>query len=176
MPRRSGLVGALPSLSVLLDTTGTPRWRKGALPTPTGLASRGGGRTPGHLVLQRPQVRKIQGSVVKKTQNQATYPSSPQGLPQRHQALLELRQRAGTSPRWVLEDVYEQFGTKVSPEAIKAFLEGPNSPSAAPSPRYVLPSWATRATTRGPPRPGWKDWLPGFPVKQRLPLEGGDQA
>jgi CSLREA domain-containing protein len=164
------VVDGLPSSSVLLDTTGTPRWRQGALPTPTGLSFpvEAGRRYLATSVVQRPRVRKIQGSALKKTENQADYLLlAPKAFLPAAQPLLNLRQSEGLVTKAVaVEDVYEQFGHgEVSPEAIKAFLEYAYQSWASPSVRYVVLLGDASYDPKDYLGTGVKDWLPGFPVK-----------
>jgi Peptidase family C25 len=161
--------GLLPS-SVLLDTTGTTRWRQRALPTRTGLSFpvEVGRRYLATSVMQRPQVRKINGSALKRIENQADYLLlAPKAFLNAAKPLLELRQSEGLSTMGVsLEDIYEQFGHgEASPEAIKAFLEYAYQSWAAPSPRYVLLLGDASYDPKGYLGTGAKDWLPGRPVK-----------
>ena len=164
------VVGALPSSSVVLDTTGTPRWRQGAVSTPTGLsfAVEAGRRYLATSVVQRPQVRKIQGSALRKAENQADYVLlAPKAFLNAAKPLLDLRQSEGLRTMGVsLEDVYEQFGHgEVSPEAIKAFLEYAYHSWASPSVRYVVLLGDASYDPKDYLGTGVKDWLPGFPVK-----------
>src|SRR5262249_14974461 len=134
--------GLVPS-SILLDTTDTPRWKKGASVTPTGLSfpGQGGRRYLATSVVKHPQVRMIQGSALRNVANQADYLLlAPKAFLSAAQPLLDLRRSEGLRTMGVsLEDVYEQFGHgEVSPEAIKEFLEYAYHSWAGPSVRYVM--------------------------------------
>ena len=161
--------GLLPS-SVVLDTTDTPRWRQGALATPTGLSFpvEAGRRYLATSVVQHPLVRRIQGSALRRNENQADYLLlAPRAFLPAAQPLLDLRQSEGLATMGVsLEDVYEQFGHgEVSPEAIKAFLEYAYHSWASPSVRYVVLLGDASYDPKNYLGTGVKDWLPGFPVK-----------
>ena len=161
--------GLVPS-SVLLDTTGTPRWTKGASPASTGLGFpvEAGHRYLATSLLQRPLVRRIQGRALTKTANQADYLLlGPRDFLAAAQPLLDLRRSEGLATMAVaLEDVYEQFGHgEASPEAIKAFLEYAYHSWASPSVRYVLLLGDASYDPKDYLGTGVKDWLPGFPVR-----------
>jgi hypothetical protein len=163
-------VDGLPLSSVVLDTTGIPRWRHGSSITPTGLsfAVEAGRRYLATSHVQRPLVRKIRGSALRKTDNQADYLLlAPRAFLPAAQPLLDLRQSQRLATMAVaIEDVYEQFGHgEVSPEAIKAFLEYAYQSWSRPSPRYVLLLGDASYDPQDYLGTGAKDWLPGFPIK-----------
>jgi parallel beta-helix repeat protein len=163
-------VDGLSSSSVLLDTTDTPRWRKGATVTATGLTFpvEGGHSYLATSVVKHPLVRGIQGKALRKTENQADYLLlAPQAFLAAAQPLLDLRQHEGLATMAVsLEDVYEQFGHgEVSPEAIKAFLEYAYQSWSSPSVRYVLLLGDASYDPKDYLGTGTKDWLPGLPIK-----------
>ena len=140
------------------------------MPTPTGLSFpvEAGRSYLATSVLRHPLVRKIQGSALKKTGNQADYLLlAPKAFLPAAKPLLDLRQSEGLSTMGVsLEDVYETFGHgEVSPEAIKAFLEYAYQSWASPSPRYVLLLGDASYDPKDYLQTGVKDRLPGFPVK-----------
>ena len=173
---QAGVDGLLSS-SVLLDTTETPRWRRGSWLTPTGLSFpvEGGRSYLATSLLRRPLVRKIQGSALKKTENQADYlVLGPREFLPAAQPLLALRQSEGLATMAVsVEDVYEQFGHgEVSPEAIKAFLEYAYQSWAAPSPRYVLLLRGRELRPQGLPGDGSEGLAARVPGEDELPLDG----
>ncbi|MGH7372524.1 MAG: C25 family cysteine peptidase, partial [Candidatus Methylomirabilales bacterium] len=79
----------------------------------------------------------------------------------------ELRQSQGLVTRAVsLEEVFAQFGHgETSPLAIKEFLEYAYQFWADPSPRYVLLLGDASYDPKDHLKTGFKDWVPGFPVK-----------
>src|SRR5262249_45996992 len=144
--------------------------RKGASVTATGLSFpvEAGRSYLATSVVNRPLVRRIQGSALRRTANQADYLLlAPQAFLAAAQPLLTLRQSEGLATMAVsLEDVYEQFGHgEVSPEAIKAFLEYAYQSWSRPSVKYVLLLGDASYDPKDYLGTGTKDWLPGFPVK-----------
>jgi hypothetical protein len=163
-------VESLAASAVVLDTTGTPRWRTGATPTATGLSFpvEAGHRYLATSVLHHPLVRSIQGRWLQKTENRADYLLlAPRVFLPAAQPLLEHRQGEGLATKGVaLEDVYEQFGHgEASPEAIKAFLEYAYHSWTGPSVRYAVLLGDASYDPKGYLGTGVKDWLPGVAVK-----------
>ncbi len=156
--------------SVLLDTTGVPRWLQGMQDTASAV------RFPvqagkSYLLVSNflhPEVRFLEPSTLKDATNQADYLLlAPKAFLEAAQPLLELRQSQGLTTKAVsLEEVFAQFGHgETSPEAIKEFLEYAYQFWADPSPRYVLLLGDASYDPKNYLKTGVKDWLPGFPVK-----------
>ncbi len=164
------LIEGASSSSVLLETTGTPRWLRGLQDAASGV------RFPvlagkSYLLVSsflHPEVRLLEPSTLKDATNQTDYLLlAPQAFLEAAQPLLELRQSQGLTTKAVsLEEVFAQFGHgETSPEAIKEFLEYAYQFWADPSPRYVLLLGDASYDPKNYLKTGVKDWLPGFPVK-----------
>ncbi len=162
--------------SVLLETTGTPRWLRGLQDAASGVRAASGVTFPvlagrSYLLASNflhPEVRLLEPSTLKDATNQADYLLlAPEAFLDAAQPLLELRQSQGLVTKAVsLEEVFAQFGHgETSPLAIKEFLEYAYQFWADPSPRYVLLLGDASYDPKNYLKTGVKDWLPGFPVK-----------
>jgi peptidase C25-like protein len=156
--------------SLVVDTTGIPRWLRGASALPGGLSLPvESGKS--YLVTStalRPVVNRLRPSGLKSPTNRADYLLlAPQAFLLAAQPLLDLRESQGLVTKAVsVEEVYEQFGHgEVSPQAIKEFLEYAYHFWAAPSPRYVLLLGDASYDPKDYLQTGVRDWLPGFPVR-----------
>jgi len=163
-------VSGLSPTSVLLDTTGVPKWLRGATASATGLRfpvekGRSYLATSGFL---HPDVHLVQPSRLQNPTNRADYLLlAPQAFLAAAQPLLHRREGEGLVTKAVsLEEVYEQFGHgEVSPEAIKEFLEYAYQSWSRPSVRYVLLLGDASYDPKDYLKTGVKNWVPGYPVK-----------
>src|SRR5262249_50226394 len=156
--------------SLLLDTTDTPRWLTGLVPTATGASfpAEGGRSYLATSTVLRPVIHRMPAGFWKDSTSRADcLLLAPQAFLPAAQPLLDLRQSEGLLTKAVsLEDVYEQFGHgETGPEAIREFLEYAYHSWSAPSLRYVLLLGDASYDPKDYLKTGVKDWLPGFPVK-----------
>ena len=150
---------------------------KGALPTPTGLSFpvEAGRSYLATSVLQRPLVRKIQGSALKKTENQADYLLlAPRAFLDAAQPLLALRAERGTLddggfPRGRLRAVRARGGFAGGDQG----LPGVRVPvlGLAVSPLRAPPG-GRELRPQGLPADGGEGLAAGIPGEDELPLDG----
>jgi hypothetical protein len=168
----SAVVEDLPGPHVaLLDTTGTPRWIEGAVPSASGnliFPALEGRSYLATSVVRQPRVHLVFPSLLKSPANQADYlVVAPEAFLEAAQPLLERRQGEGLSTKAVsVEEIYEQFGHgEEGPQAVKEFLEYAYQRWATPSVRYVLLLGDASYDPKSYLGPGVRNWIPGYPVK-----------
>jgi hypothetical protein len=160
-------VEALSGGALVLETTASPAWVRGAAPAPGGLKVRVEAGASYRLFggasgVRRAEVRRPGRGLLARSNRADWLLLAPREMLAPAAPLVELRKGQGLRTKAVaLEDVYEQFGHgETSPEAIHRFLAHAFSSWAPPSPRYVV---LLGDSTYDP-----KDYL-GTGVRDRLP-------
>jgi hypothetical protein len=155
----------------VIDTTSTPRWLRGAFPTPGGGWSFPVDEGRSYLatsIVRRPEVRLATPSTLKERSNQADYILvAPRVFLEAAEPLLDRRRSEGLSSLAVpVEEIQDEFGHgEAGPAAIKRFLEYAYQSWAPPSVRYVLLLGDASYDPKSYLGTGVRDWLSGQPVK-----------
>jgi hypothetical protein len=155
---------------VLLDTTDTPRWLRGAVATSAGLsfAVEAGRSYLATSSVLHPAVHLIPPSGLRSARNQADYLLvAPQAFLGAAEPLLARRRSEGLATKAVsVEEIYEQFGHgEAGPEAVKEFLEYAYQGWSRPSVRYVLLLGDASYDPKAYLGSGTTNWIPGYPVR-----------